>query len=351
MPRYRGSRGGGASVAADRPRVGVLLSNLGTPDDPSPGALRRFLREFLSDPRVVELSPLLWWPILHLFILPVRPFRISRLYRSIWTDDGSPMLHLTRSLGLKVEAELATTGAIPVVVGMRYGKPSMADALDALISQGCGRIVHLPLYPQYSASTTATNVDALNVAAARYRWLPEIRHRMSYHLHPLYIEALAESIRSAGGEFGGRRLLLSFHGIPQRYADQGDPYPIHCRQTAAALAEELGLASGHWKMAYQSRFGRDPWLEPSTKDTLQDWGECGAEGVDVVCPGFAVDCLETLEEIEVQNRKVFTEAGGRGFRYLPALNDADDHARLLARLALEEMQGWGGDPSEEAKSE
>jgi protoporphyrin/coproporphyrin ferrochelatase len=341
MPRYRGSGGGVGAAPKDRPRIGILLSNLGSPDDPSPVALRRYLREFLSDPRVVELPRPAWWLILNLFILPLRPFRVSKLYRRIWTDDGSPLLALTRRLADGVRRDLDRGESWPVVVGMRYGRPAMADALAELVEQGCGRIVHLPLYPQYSASTTGTNVDALSAAVAEYRWVPDIRHVASYHTHPRYIGALANSVRAVrSGEPAGRRLLMSFHGIPERYAKMGDPYPAYCRETAEALATELDLSAEGWAMTFQSRFGREPWLQPYTDEILKQWGREAVDGVDVICPGFAVDCLETLEEIEKQNREIFTRAGGESFRYIAALNDSLDHVRLVAQLARESATGW-----------
>jgi protoporphyrin/coproporphyrin ferrochelatase len=347
MPRYRGSGGGVGAAPKDRPRIGILVSNLGSPDDPSPIALRRYLREFLSDPRVVEMPRTLWWLILNVFILPLRPYRISKLYRRIWTDEGSPLLALTQRLADGVRRDLERGESWPVVVGMRYGRPAMADALAELVAQGCGHIVHLPLYPQYSASTTGTNVDAVSAAVAEHRWVPDIRHVSSYHTHPLYIDALANSVRAVRPDGpAGRRLLISFHGIPERYAKMGDPYPAYCRETAEALAAVLELSAEDWAMTFQSRFGREAWLQPYTDETLERWGGEGVDGVDVICPGFAVDCLETLEEIEEQNREIFTRTGGKSFCYIAALNDSSDHIRLLAQLVRESAAGWSNSTQE-----
>lgn len=336
MARYRGDA---EARPEDRSRRGILITNLGTPDAPTVGALRRYLREFLWDPRVVEVPRPLWWGILNAFILPFRPFAVSKAYREIWTEEGSPLLSL--SLRLACETAGALEEELPIRVGMRYGNPSIDEALGQLIEEGCGRIVHLPLYPQYSAATTGTNVEAVNAAAARYRWLPWIRHVQDYHDHPTYVRALADSVRAHREREGAaERLLLSFHGIPERYARLGDPYPAYCRRTAEALAAELGLDADQWFLTFQSRFGREPWLQPYTDETLMEWGRQGLESVDVMCPGFAVDCLETLEEIAIQNREFFQEAGGGRFSYIPALNDTPAHAQLMAELIENELRSF-----------
>jgi len=324
-------------------RIGVLLANLGTPDAPTPTALRRYLREFLGDPRVVEAPRLLWWLILNLVILRVRPRRSARLYRTVWTERGSPLLAttqrqaaaLSRELGLRCRTEVA------VEAGMRYGRPAISSALRRLADQGCGRVLVLPAYPQYAAATTGSTFDAVAAELSGWRSLPELRMVRSYHDHPGYIAALAAAVREAWAD-GSRpaKLILSFHGIPQRYADAGDPYPRECWRTARLLAAELGLPRRGWALTFQSRFGREPWLTPYTDRTLETLGRKGFDGIDVVCPGFAADCLETLEEIAVTNREGFEHAGGTGYRYIPALNDRRDHIEALATITLEHMAGW-----------
>lgn len=326
-----------------RPPVGVLLANLGTPDAPTAGALRPYLREFLSDPRVIELPRAAWWLILNLFILPFRPRRSAALYRAIWQDDGSPLLTITQrqAHGIAQRLERHTGRPVPVAVGMRYGRPSIASALQELRNAGCDRIVVLPAYPQYAAATTGSTFDAVATEIVRWRAVPELRFVRSYAEHPGYIAALAASIREvwdADGE--ANRLVMSFHGIPRRYAVNGDPYPRECSRTAVLLAEALGLGPDRWKMVFQSRFGREPWLKPYADETLERMGSEGAHGIDVMCPGFAADCLETLEEMAETNREAFEEAGGSGYRYIPALNDRPDHLDALTDIVLTHMGGW-----------
>jgi len=325
------------------PAVGVLLANLGTPHAPTPRALRRYLRQFLSDPRVVELSRPLWWVILNFFVLTTRPRRSARLYKRIWTAEGSPLLVISRRQAAALEEALASRVGSPVRValGMRYGSPSLATALAELSRAGCQRLVVLPLYPQYASATTGSTVAAVFAELSRWRWVPELRTVSSYHDHPPYIAALASSIRevwSAEGE--PERLLLSFHGIPRRAFLAGDPYYCHCQKTARLLAEALEWPDARMAVAFQSRFGRERWLEPYTDLTLRRWASEGVASVDVVCPGFAADCLETLEEIAETNRELFQRAGGGRFRYLPALNDRPDHIAALAELCLDHLQGW-----------
>ncbi len=317
--------------------VGVLLSNLGTPDAPETPALRRYLREFLSDRRVIELPCWKWWPILNLFVLTTRPRRSAALYRAIWTPEGSPLLVTGRA----VAAALARELALPVALGMRYGKPSIAAALDLLVAEGCDRVLLLPLYPQYAAATTASTFDAFFAALRARRDLPAARTVRDYHADAGYVAALASSARELWQREGPpRRLLISFHGIPRRYADAGDPYPRQCEATARLLARALGLGDGAWALAYQSRFGREEWLTPYTDETLRRWGGEGLDSADVICPGFAADCLETLEEIDVGNREVFRGAGGGRFRYVGALNARADHIAALAAIARRNLAGW-----------
>ena len=322
---------------SERPLPGVLLVNLGTPDAPTPEALRRYLAEFLSDPRVVDLPRWRWLPILHGIILRTRPARSARAYARIWTERGSPLRLYTEALAEALEGSLD----IPVRIAMRYGRPSIASGLEQLRQAGAQRLIVLPLYPQYSATTTASTYDALAAALRREALVPEIRFLGDYHRHPAYIDALAKRIEDHWREHGrGERLLLSFHGIPQRYAEAGDPYPQRCEATAHALAQRLGLEEGQWAMSYQSRFGREPWLQPYTDETLARWPGEGVRSVDVVCPGFATDCLETLEEIAMENRDTFLQAGGESYRYIPALNDRPEHVALLETLVREGGEGW-----------
>jgi len=314
--------------------TGVLLANLGTPDAPTTPALKRFLREFLSDPRVIDLPRWKWWPILHFVVLPRRSPRSAEAYRRIWTDEGSPLL----AIGRRQAAKLKDALELPVALGMRYGNPSIASALEQLEAENCRRILVLPLYPQHAGATTLSTMDATNAALRRRRQPPEVEVVESYQDAPEYLAALANSVREiwkSGGE--PERLLMSFHGIPARYAQAGDPYPSHCEQTARGLARSLGLENDRWLLSFQSRFGREEWLQPYTDETLAAWGKAKLQSVDVICPGFAADCLETLEEIDVQNRKVFLEAGGGRFRYIEALNDRDDHIAALAAVARRQL--------------
>jgi len=320
-------------------RTGVLLTNLGTPDAPTPAAIRPWLREFLSDRRVVDLPPALWWPILYGFILPLRPRRLAQFYGRIWRPDGSPLLAITRELRRAVAAALSTDGSPPVVEAMRYGRPPVAAALAQLQQAGVTRIVVLPLYPQYSGTTTASALDAVSAALAARPWQPELRVVEDYHTDAGYIAALAESVREHWAAHGrGQRLLMSFHGIPQRYADRGDPYARQCEETARRLAAALNLAQEEWGLAYQSRIGKAAWLQPYTDEVLRRMPARGIRTVDVVCPGFAADCLETLDEIAIRYAAQFVAAGGQALRYVPALNARPAHVAALARIVRAHLQ-------------
>ena len=342
MARYKGD----ADFDHGEPQtIGLLVVNLGTPDDPSTGAVRRYLKQFLWDPRVVEQPRWLWWLILNLIILRIRPSRSAAAYRKIWTDEGSPLLLYSQSIADKVGAAVAEASGSPVVVelGMSYGAPSIADALERLRGRNARRLVVLPLYPQYSATTTATVFDQVTAALSRQRWVPELRFINQYHDRGRYVAALADSVREHWRSHGrGERLLFSFHGIPQRYFRAGDPYHCQCQKTARLVAGALGLGDGEWQVSFQSRVGREPWLMPYTDYTLEDWGAEKLGKVDVVCPGFAADCLETLEEIALENGEAFVEAGGGELRYIPALNDSQDQVTLLSELVLEHTAGWHG---------
>lgn len=325
--------------------AGVLLTNLGSPEAPTPNAVRRYLAEFLSDPRVVDLPRLLWWPILHGIILRTRPAKSAALYRAVWTEEGAPLLTITRRQAGKLTAALSkSTGqSVPVVVAMRYGTPSLAEGLDALREQGVTRVLVLPLYPQFSATTTASTFDAIAASFRQRSDLPSLRFVNAYWDNDDYLHALTESIRSHQKQHGvPDKLIFSFHGIPQRYADAGDPYPQQCAATVEKVVRRLGLGEGQWLLTFQSRFGREPWLQPYTDETLRRLPGEGVRHVQVVCPGFAADCLETLEEIDQQNRSFFLEAGGEAFGYIPALNDGDAHVAALAGIVKRELGGWLG---------
>jgi ferrochelatase len=332
-----------AAFAHDRPsRTAVLLIQLGTPSAPEPGPVRRYLREFLSDRRVVEIPRAIWWPILHGIILTTRPAKSARKYAAIWTRDGSPlMVHTVRQAKL-LRGYLGERGHdVDVACAMRYGQPSIAHALRALRERNLERLLVLPLYPQYAASTTATAFDAVFAELSTWRNPPELRLVKHFHDHPAYLDALAERIRASWGNDGPpRRLVMSFHGVPARTLALGDPYHCECHATGRLLAERLGLPADRWRLSFQSRFGRAKWLEPYTDATLAELGRGGAGRVDVVCPGFVSDCLETLEEIAIEGRQTFLSAGGKEFRYIPCLNDTPPLVRALSDIALHHMQGW-----------
>ncbi len=320
--------------------VRVVLVNLGTPVQPDSRSVRQFLKQFLSDPRVVEVPRLIWWFILRLFVLTFRPARVAKLYQSIWTAQGSPMRVIVEQQVSALQARYPL-GQVQVSHAMTYGTPALADVLTEQIKQGYHRILLLPLYPQYSASTTAPVLDQLADWFKSHRNLPQVRYVRDYHDHPAYIEALAVRVESFWQEHGrAERLLMSFHGIPQDYYRKGDPYPDECTVTANKLAERLGLEQNAWAMSYQSRFGAQVWMQPYTDQLLQKWGEGGVASVQVLCPGFSADCLETLEEIAEQNRELFLEHGGKSYQYIPALNDMPAHIDLLSALIEQEAAGW-----------
>lgn len=323
-------------------RTAVLLVQLGTPDAPTPAALRRYLREFLADPRVVEIPPLLWKPILHGFVLPFRPARSARKYEAIWTDEGSPLLVHTRRQASLLRGLLGEQGhGVEVAWAMRYGTPSIASVLRELREGGLDRLLVLPLYPQYAASTTATAVDAVARELARWRAQPGLRVVRDFHDDDGYVDALAQRVRAHWEREGrGERLLMSFHGVPRRVVELGDPYERQCRITGERLAHRLGLADGDWMVTFQSRFGPAEWLQPYTAPTLVELARGGLRSVDVVCPGFVADCLETLEEISIELRRAFLDAGGQAFRYIPALNDSSAFIAALADVVGRNLAGW-----------
>ncbi len=309
----------------------VLLANLGTPAEPEPRAVGRFLREFLGDPRVVDLPRWLWLPLLWLVIVPLRARRSAAAYRKVWTPEGSPLLLFTLRLAERLSQRLKNQAV--VAAGMRYGEPSIAKALAAFRQQGVQRLVVVPLYPQFSGTTTSSVFDAVDAALKELQWQPEQVRIDDYHQHAPWVAAVAESIVEFRRVHGGaQKLMFSLHGIPQRYVQNGDPYEQQCRDSVAAIAARAGLADDEWIMTYQSRVGREPWLQPYTDETLENLAEQGVKTVQVVCPGFAVDCLETLEEIAMQNAELFVEAGGERLQYIPALNDTEAHAEVMASL-------------------
>ncbi|HYG63672.1 MAG TPA: ferrochelatase [Thermoanaerobaculia bacterium] len=325
------------------PAVGVLLANLGTPDAPDTPALRRYLRQFLLDPRVIELPRWKWWLVLHLFILPRRPQQSAKLYQKVWTAEGSPLLVISRRQAAAIQEVLRKESATPVHValGMRYGNPSIPAALRELAEKGCRRVLVLPLFPPYAAVTAGSTFDAVAAELATWRWVPEVRTIHQYHDDPAYIAALAASIREAwrDGE-RGEKLLFSFHGIPKRYFLAGDPYFCQCHKIARLTAEALELPRDRWEVSFQSLFGKEEWLKPYTDKTIEAMARSGIRRLDVVCPGFSADCLETIEEMDEMNREVFLHAGGEHYRYIPALNDRPDHIRVLSDLVLRNLQGW-----------
>ncbi|AXQ28825.1 ferrochelatase [Solimonas sp. K1W22B-7] len=326
-------------IHSSTPKRGVLLVNLGTPDAPTAPAIRRYLREFLSDRRVVEFSRLFWLPVLYGFILPFRPLKLVHAYQSIWTPQGSPLLAISRRQQAALQAALGPE--VPVTLAMRYGQPAIADALNELGRQDVRRIVVLPLYPQYSATTTATVLDKLFALLRAWRWLPELRTINQYHDDAGYIDALADSVQAQWLELGrGEHLLMSFHSIPLAYFRAGDPYFCHCHKTARLLAERLGLSEGQWSVSFQSRLGRTPWLQPYTEPQIQKLAKGGLRKLDVICPGFSADCLETLEEIALRYGESFRKAGGEALRYIPALNDSPAHIAALKKLVERELAGW-----------
>lgn len=313
------------------PKTGILFVNLGTPDAPTPRGVRRFLREFLSDKRVVDLPRLLWLPILYGVILPFRSRSSAKNYKKIWAADGSPLSIFSHKLVEKIKAR--GTEGFSIKLAMRYGKPSIKSVLDEFKSENIVKLVVLPMFPQYSSSTTASVFDEVSSHLKSWKFVPDVRFVNHYADHPAYIEALAESVRKHRADHGsGDKLLFSFHGIPKRFFEQGDPYYCYCHKTARLVAEKLGLSAEEWQLVFQSRFGREEWLTPYCDITLQQLPQDGCKSVDLICPGFSVDCLETLEEIAMENKKLFLEAGGESYNYIPALNADDHHVQLFEQL-------------------
>ncbi len=340
------------------PRVGILLVNLGTPDAATPAAVRRYLAEFLSDRRVVEIPWVLWKLILHGIILRTRPAKSAKKYASIWTPEGSPLLvwtqrqaqYLRGALGERLKAVGLPPDLVQIAVGMRYGNPSIASALSALRAARCDRILLLPMYPQYAASTTATACDAVFRVLLQERAMPALRTIASWHDDPAYIKALATRVNGFWKQHGRPdKLVMSFHGVPKFTLSKGDPYHCLCQKTARLLATELGLGESQWQLTFQSRFGRAEWLQPYTDATLRALPAQGVKRVHVLCPGFPADCLETLEEIAIEGREIFLHAGGQSYDYIPALNDHPALIHMLTDLAMTHLQGWLPAPPDAAQ--
>jgi ferrochelatase len=324
-------------------KLGILLINLGTPDAPTAKALRPYLKQFLSDPRVIEIPRAAWWPILNLIILNTRPKKSAEKYASIWTPDGSPLLVHTQKQAKLLQGYLGERTKTPMVVdfAMRYGNPSIPGVVEKLKAQGCDRILVIPLYPQYAASSTATALDEVFATLQTMRNQPALRTLKHFHDDPGYIAALAQNINAYWMQNGRpEQLIMSFHGVPKFTLDKGDPYHCECQETARLLAEKLGLTPERYRITFQSRFGRAEWLKPYTQPTLQELGKKKVRRVDVVCPGFVADCLETLEEIAMECKTAFLAAGGEEFHYIPCLNENPEWMRALADLTLANLQGW-----------
>lgn len=325
------------------PAVGVLLVNLGTPEAPTASALRPYLRQFLWDPRVIELSRPVWWTILHLFILTTRPKESAKLYANIWTDEGSPLLVTSRRIAEAMEEKLQAEYGTPIHLGlgMTYGNPSIPSALGELKAKGCQRIVVLPMYSHYSSSSTGASLDAVMKELMTWRRVPELRTIHQFHDEPGLIQALASSVREYWDEHGEPdKLVTSYHGIPKRYFLNGDPYHCQCHKTTRLMAEHMGLPKERYEVTFQSLFGKEVWLQPYTDRTLEAMAASGVGRVDVVCPGFSVDCLETIDEIGRENREVFMEAGGKEYHFIPCLNDRPDHVEVLTDLVRRNLTGW-----------
>lgn len=328
------------SIHQQSKKTGILLTNLGTPTEPTASALRTYLREFLSDPRVVEIPRVLWLVILHGIILRVRPKKSAKLYQSIWTDEGSPLMVLSKSLFNKVSQILTKNNDTVIVdLAMRYGEPSIAKALNQFQEQGVTNIIVVPLYPQYAGPTTGSTFDAVVSEIKQWRWVPSFTFISGYYDNPLYIQALANSIQEFFEAQGKpEKLVLSYHGMPQYFLENGDPYYCFCHKTTQLLVEKLGLSDDEFVMTFQSRFGKAEWLKPYTDATLESLAKEGCKNVAIVSPAFSVDCLETLEELVHENKAVFIDAGGEKYHYIPALNDRDDHCQLITEIVTQQLK-------------
>ncbi len=324
-------------------KTGILLVNLGSPDAPTPGAVRKYLAQFLGDPRVIEANRFIWWFALHGVILRIRPPRAAKSYQKVWTEKGSPLISISQDQTTAIRSLMQQhhSSNIHIELAMTYGNPSIPDALQRLQNAGAHRLLVLPLYPQYSATTTAAVFDQITSELQNWRRLPECRFINQYYDQPAHIQALANSItKQWQNHQRAEKLLFSFHGLPQRYVDNGDPYFEQCQHTCQLVADTLKLKSSEWQLVFQSRFGREAWLQPYCSLTLEELGKNGTKSVDVICPGFAADCLETLEEISMENKEIFINAGGETFNYIPCLNADNEHIEALTQLLEEHLCGW-----------
>ena len=324
--------------------VGILLVNLGTPDNTKTSSVRRYLRQFLSDPRVIEVPKVIWWFVLNLFILPFRPSKSAEAYKEIWTKEGSPLLLYSEEITKKIQKSFngrELKNDFHVELAMSYGKPSIENSLNNLRKKNVRRILLLPMYPQYSSTTTGSVFENVTKVLSKQRWIPEFRHINQYHDNKAYIETISESIKEFWKSNGTPdRLLFSFHGLPKKMLLEGDPYHCQCYKTARLVSEKLELSEDDWFVSFQSRLGPTKWLEPYTDETLKSWGEKKSGVVDVICPGFSVDCLETLEEIAMENAEYYEEAGGKKLRYIPALNSQQKHISFLINLIEKNISDW-----------
>ena len=326
--KYQGTE---TDIANSNSKIGVLLVNLGTPDRPVCPGLRKYLGEFLMDPRVIELPRFFRTILVKGIIVNFRSHKSAATYREIWTEDGSPLLINSVSLGTKTAAVLGDN--YEVEVGMRYGNPSIAQKLNELNEKGVRKVVVVPLYPQYSGSTNGSTFDALGNALSKQRWVPNVNFVSDYYQYESYIKAIGDSVLHHWEKYGRKqKLLMSFHGIPKKYITRGDPYEFQCKQSAQRIADYLELDDDQWQLVFQSRFGAEEWLQPYCDQTLKSYPSQGIKSVDVICPGFSVDCLETLEEIEGENKEYFLEAGGEAYSYIPCLNDSTSHAQLISEI-------------------
>lgn len=340
MPKFKGTP---AYVHASDTCLGILITNLGTPQSASTSAVRQYLAEFLWDPRVVEIPRPIWWMILHGIILRTRPSKSAAAYAKVWTDEGSPLLVISKQQRAALQAafDVANLGNVKVELAMRYGQPSIQAGLQALREQGARRILVMPLYPQYSASTTASTFDAIAKEFMQLRWMPELRMINNYGAEKEYINVCAEQIQNYWQQKSrSQKLLFSFHGLPKRNLMQGDPYHCECHETARLIAEKLQLNDSEWLLTFQSRFGKAEWLKPYTNKTLMKLPSEGVKSVDIFCPGFSADCLETLEEMDMQNHEIFLQHGGETFNYIPALNAEPTHIQALVSIIKRHIQGW-----------
>lgn len=330
----------------NKQKIGVLIVNLGSPDEPTPSAVRRYLKQFLSDPRVVQINRLLWWFMLNLVILNIRPKRLARVYRSVWTDEGSPLISISRKQAAAVEQRLNTKykGQVLTELAMTYGNPSIGSGLDSLRRAGAKKILVLPMYPQFSYTTTAAVSDGVEAALNNMNFHAELVTVSDFHNHPNYIKAIAKSIQQQWISNDKAQLLIfSYHGIPQRYVKKGDPYYDQCCETTRLVAKALNLNDNEWRQVFQSRFGKEPWLQPYCDETIKALPAQGIKSVDICCPGFSADCLETLEEILRENKDYFISAGGKTFNYIACLNDNSDHIDALSEIVSQHISDWVND--------